>query len=195
MLKKALLSALILMITTASLYAAPEKYFIDRAHSSMGFSIRHLMVSNVKGEFGEFTGTIMLDEADPANSNVEVAINAASIDTENAKRDDHLRSADFFDVQNHPEITFKSTKVEKTADGFMIFGDFTMHGVTKAISFPATLLGKITGMGGETRVGFEAITKINRKDFGMTWNKALDAGGVVLSEEVKIELNIEAVKE
>ncbi len=195
MLKKALLSALILMLTTASLYAAPEKYFIDRVHSSMGFSIRHLMVSNVKGEFGEFSGTIMLDEADPANSNVEVAINAASIDTENAKRDDHLRSADFFDVQNHPEIIFKSTKVEKTADGFMIFGDFTMHGVTKAISFPATLLGKITGMGGETRVGFEAITKINRKDFGMTWNKALDAGGVVLSEEVKIELNIEAVKE
>jgi polyisoprenoid-binding protein YceI len=184
-----------LIFAAASLHAAPEKYFIDRAHSSMGFSIRHLMVSNVKGEFREFSGTIMLDEADPANSNVEVAINAASIDTENGKRDDHLRSADFFDVQNHPEITFKSTKVEKTADGFMIFGDFTLRGVTKAISFPATMLGKITGMGGETRVGFEAFTKINRKDFGMTWNKALDAGGVVLSEEVKIELNIEAVKE
>jgi polyisoprenoid-binding protein YceI len=171
---------------------AATTFTADKAHTQVSFVVRHMM-SQVRGSFGEFAGTIVRDEANPAASTVEFTIQAKSIDTANEMRDKHLQSEDFFFVEKFPEITFKSTKVEKVSDTELkVTGNFTMRGVTKLITLPVTLLGEMKGMDGKAIAGYSVTTKLNRKEFGINWNKALDAGGFVLSDEVTVEITMEA---
>lgn len=177
-------------------FADPVTYSIDKSHTEVGFEIRHIF-SKVQGRFNSFTAKIVFDEKTPANISVEASADANSIWTDNERRDGHLKSADFFDAEKFPVITFKSTKVVAAGKNkYKITGDFTMHGVTKPVTFDAEFLGAgAVGVGGQswgTKAGFTATTVINRKDFGVSWNKALDNGGAMLSDEVTINLNIEA---
>jgi polyisoprenoid-binding protein YceI len=188
------LNLIVLLGLSLAAQAAPVTYTIDNSHSTIGFKIRHL-VSKVNGSFGDFSGKIITDEKSPTKSNVDVAIKSASIDTANAKRDEHLKSADFFDVAKHPEITFKTTKVTGTDKKFKIEGLLNLHGVEKPVVIAATSGGIAKDPWGKTRAGFSGTTKINRKDFGINWNKALDAGGIMLGDEVEISMDIEAVKD
>ena len=171
--------------------ALADTYTIDKNHSEAAFQVRHIL-TKVRGTFRDFAGTINLDKATPGNSSVEFRIKAASIDTGVQKRDDHLRSPDFFDVATHPEIVFKSTKVvSKGNNTFDVTGDFTMHGVTKQITLPVTFLGE-QKFGKGAKAGFETGLTINRKDYGLMWNRALESGGVMVGDEVEIAINIEA---
>jgi len=174
--------------------AGPETFNFDRAHSDATFQVRHF-VSKVRGRFGDFEGVVQLDRAKPEASTVEFKIKTASIDTANQQRDEHLRSPDFLDAAKNPEITFKSSKVvAKSANQFDVTGAFTLHGVTKEITLPVSFLGFVgDGRGGE-KAGFEINTVINRKDYGIVWNRNLDAGGTMLGDDVQVSLNIEANK-
>jgi polyisoprenoid-binding protein YceI len=180
------------MLSGGSAWAA-EKYTIDPAHCHIGFSIRHLVINSIRGRFTDYTGAIVFDEQDVSKSSVEITIKAESINTDVKPRDEHLRGSDFFDVAKYPDITFKSTRVEKRGAGYVAIGIFTMHGVSKEIALPFKVNGK-SNFQGETHLGIEASLTINRRDFGMTWNATLDTGGLVVGNEVNIELNIEAVK-
>ncbi|MCQ3930295.1 MAG: polyisoprenoid-binding protein [Chloroflexi bacterium] len=169
------------------------KWNIDNSHSGVNFSVRHMMVTTVRGSFQNFSGTIDFDPANPTAGSVEVTIDANSINTGANDRDNHLRSADFFDVANHPNISFKSTKVEVKGDNAgKIYGDLTIHGVTRQVVLETEFLGENTNPWGAKVIGFNAITKINREDFGLTWNVALETGGVLVGKEIKIELDVEA---
>ncbi len=192
--RKPILIAMIIGLFAVSAAFASDEYEIDVVHSSIGFSVRHLMISNVTGNFNDFSGKLLFDEEDLTKSSIEIEIKSASINTNNEGRDNHLRAADFFNVEKFPEITFKSSKIEKSEESFVLFGTFTMHGVSKEISIPFEFIGKIIGPMGKQRLGFEGSTKLNRKDFEITWNKTLDEGGLAVGNEVKIQLNIEAVK-
>jgi polyisoprenoid-binding protein YceI len=171
-------------------------YTIDPAHSSAQFSVRHMMISNVRGGFSSVTGTVEYDAANPGNSSVDVVIDANTIKTLDEQRDGHLKSADFLDTEKYPTITFKSTKIEPTgADEATVTGDLTIHGTTK----PVTL--KVEGPSaegkdpwGNVRVGASASAKIKRSDFGLTWNAVLEAGGFMVGDELKIELDVEMIK-
>ena len=181
------------LVAAAPSLAAPVSYDIDPVHSRVEFTIRHI-VSKVTGNFGDFKGTITYDPAAPASSSTTVEIVATSIDTNNDRRDNHLRSADFFDVAKFPALTFKSTKVVPSGEGkFKVEGTLTMHGVTKPIVLDASFLGAGPGMDGSPHAGFEASAKVERKDYGIIWNKALDQGGTLLGDDVSINLEIEAV--
>lgn len=171
--------------------AAATTYGVDGSHSTVSFKIRHL-VTNVTGHFRDFEGTIVYDAENPAGSSVEFTVQAASIDTANEDRDKHLRSPDFFDVEKFPVLTFKSTKVSKSKNGLDVTGEFSMHGVTKTITIPVEVAGPLTDPWGRTVAGFETNFTIDRKDYGIVWNKLLDAGGAVLGDEVKIHIAIEA---
>lgn len=166
----------------------------DLSHSSVNFHVRHLMVSKVHGRFASWSGTLQLDEADLTKSNLEVTIDAASVDTKEPKRDDHLRSADFFEVEKFPHLTFKSTKIEKTDDGYALTGDLTIRGITKSVTLEVEGGDTVKDPWGGTRTGFSAKTSISRKDFGLTWNVALEAGGFVVGDKIEISLEIEAIK-
>jgi len=186
-----LLAASFLVLSPA--LAKAGTWDVDPTHSTVEFSVRHMMVTTVKGQFQKVKGTVELDEKDPTKSTVEVSIETASIDTREAKRDAHLKSADFFDAAKFPAITFKSTKVEKAGKGkFKVTGDLTMHGITKsvvlAVEGPSA---SIKDPFGRTVKGVMATGKLDRKDWGMTWNKALDSGGFVVSDEVKLDINAE----
>lgn len=173
---------------------AGDTYKIDATHSEIGFKVRHFL-SKTPGRFAKFQGTIQIDDKDMAKSSVDVSIDVASISTDNENRDKHLKSPDFFDAEKFPVITFKSTSVKEMAKGQLeVTGDFTMRGVTRKITFPITNLGtQASPMG--VRAGFvDGTLRINRKDFGVIWNKVLDNGGTMLSDEVDITLNVEAVK-
>jgi polyisoprenoid-binding protein YceI len=172
---------------------AADKYAIDPAHCHIGFAVRHLVINNIRGRFTDFMGVILFDEQDITRSSVEITIKAESINTDFAARDEHLRTADFFDVAKYPEITFKSTRVEKRGAGLVAIGTFTMHGAAKEIALPFKVNGK-SNFQGATHLGIEAAMTIDRRDFGMTWNATLDTGGLVVGNDVSIELNIEAVK-
>lgn len=175
--------------------AVPVAYDIDPAHSAVTFQVRHFF-SMVPGQFKQVAGTVLFDAETPEASSVDITIQAVSVDTRNEKRDGHLRTSDFFEADKHPTITFKSTKVMKTEtkDMFKVEGDLTMRGVTKPAVLDVELLGAgPDGMGGE-RAGFAARTTVNRKDYGILWNKTLDTGGTMLGDEVKIEFLVEAVK-
>ncbi len=173
-----------------------SRWQIDPVHSSAEFAVRHMMVSTVKGSFKTLSGSIAYDEADTAGSRVEAEIEAASIDTGVADRDAHLRSADFFDVATFPKLTFRSTAIEANdADAGRMHGDLTIHGVTKRVALDVSYLGEITDPWGNRRRGYTAETTLNRRDFGMSWNKVLDAGGVLVGDKVKVTLNIEAVEQ
>ncbi|HEX2059827.1 MAG TPA: YceI family protein [Thermoanaerobaculia bacterium] len=187
---------LIRSIVLSALVALPlaaqttEHWTVDKAHSTATFKIRHI-TANVIGQFRDFDGTINIDRANPAKSSVEFTIQAASIDTGNQNRDQHLRSADFFDVEKYPTITFKSASVTpKSKTEFDVTGDLTMHGVTKRVTLPVTFGGFAKGARGE-KAGFEIETTLNRKDFGIIWNRALDEGGFLLGEDVKVSINLE----
>jgi len=167
----------------------------DLAHSSVNFHVRHLMVSKVHGRFTLWGGSLEIDEDDITKSRVDVTIDAASVDTREDKRDTHLRSADFFDVEKFPTLTFKSTAVEKIADDeIAVTGDLTIHGVTKSVKLAVELGGQAKDPWGGIRTGFSAKTSINRKDFGLGWNAVLETGGVLVGEKIEITLEIEAVR-
>ena len=168
---------------------------LDPAHTRIGFVARHAMVTKVRGSFNEFEGTAVLDGANPANSHAEVTIKAASIDTRNAQRDEHLRSNDFLAMQEHPEITFTSTGARQVDDTtFELTGDLTIRGVTKPVTIPFTFEGAAKDPFGHLRAGFEGSVTINRKDYGITWNAALETGGVLVSDKVTLEFEVSAVK-
>src|SRR5437899_11307472 len=167
---------------------------IDATHSHATFAVRHMVVSTVKGHFNVLSGTLNLDEANPTNSSVEAEVDAASIDTNEPNRDNHLRSPDFFDVEKYPKITFKSTKVEPAGDNeYKVTGYLTMQGVTKPVVFEVEHSGEIKDPYGFRRAGLNAKTKISRKEWGLTWNNLLETGGAVVSDEVKIEIDLAAV--
>jgi polyisoprenoid-binding protein YceI len=192
--KTIILAAFCLVIGSVVASTAADTYTIDKSHSSIQFSIKHLVISKVRGGFNEFSGTIQYDEADMTKSSVEVLIQSASIDTRDEKRDAHLKSPDFFDTEKYPEITFKSKAIKKADDGYILFGDLTMHGVTKEVSIPFTFSGMITDPWGKSRLGASGELEINRQDYGVSWSQKLDGGGLVVGDNVKIEIEIEAIK-
>lgn len=166
---------------------------IDVAHSDVNFSVKHMMFSTVRGSFQDFSGRIYFDPTNPATASVEATILVGSVSTGPADRDNHLRSPDFFDAANHPEMTFKSTRVEAKSDAeATVYGDLTIRGTTREVALEVTFLGQGTNPWGQTVGGFQARTRINREDFGLTWNQALETGGVLVSKDVNIELDIQA---
>ena len=182
--------------TTAPQVEKPTIWQIDPAHSLVEFAVKHMMFTTVKGRFGGVHGTIVDDAADPSRSSVEVELDAASIDTREEKRDAHLRSPDFLDVESYPTITFKSSRVEHAGpDRLRVIGDLTIHGTTREVVLNTTINGQGTNPFGQEVAGFTGETTINRRDFGLNWNMALEAGGVLVGDTVKILLEIEAVKQ
>ena len=170
-------------------------YDIDPTHSRLGFAAKHAMIATVRGQFAVYSGDVHLDEEKPANSTVRLEIDAASVDTGNADRDAHLRTPDFFDLGKHPKITFVSTKVERTDDDlYTLIGDLTINGKSNPVSVEFELTGTSNDPWGNFRAGFEGRTTVNRRDWGLAWNVALDKGGVLVSEKVKLEFDISAVK-
>ena len=168
-------------------------WFIDLAHSSLEFSVKHMMLSTAKGRFASFRGSIALDERNLALSTVDLEIEAASIQTGDAGRDEHLRQSDFFDVVSYPTINFDSTQIIPEVDqNYQVVGNLTLHGITRPISLQVRLEGKIKDMNGRETYVFNGAAVINRKDFGLTWHKVLETGGVVVGEQVKIYFNVEA---
>lgn len=180
-------------MSSSSTQAGTTTWTIDAAHSQVEFGVRHMMISTVKGYFPGISGTITLDEETPSASSVEVTLDAASIDTRNKDRDAHLRSGDFFDVESHPTLTFRSTSVERSGDDLTVVGDLTIRGVTRPVTLKAEELGRGIDPWGNPRVGFQARTTISRKDFGLTWNQALEAGGVLVGDEIRISIEVQAV--
>jgi polyisoprenoid-binding protein YceI len=170
-------------------------YQIDQAHSQIQFTVRHMMISKVRGWFEKFDGTFDMDEQNPENSKVEVRIDVTSINTRDEKRDGHLASADFFDAENHPELIFKSTRVEVKSDSkAKMHGDLTIRGITRPVVLDVDYEGMAKSPFGTTNYGFNASTTINRKDWDLTWNVALETGGVLVGDEVRIDIELELVK-
>ena len=185
---------LIIFSLILSFSSFAKDYKIDPDHSSVGFSVKHLVISKTKGKFNEFEGTFSYDPKNSKTWKTEVAINVESIDTENKKRDDHLRSEDFFDAGKFPKITFMSKKVTHVSGKkAKVQGDLTIRGVTKPVTLDVTRNGEMTDPWGNERAGFSAVTKINRKDFGMTWNKALETGGVLVGDDIEIMIEVEGI--
>ena len=175
---------------------APVTYDVDTAHAVAGFKVRHLMVSHVRGELGPIGGTVWIDDQDVTRSRIEVSIDARKIATRDEKRDEHLRSADFLDVANHPTVTFKSTRVERAGgDDLRVTGDLTIRGTTRPVTLTVeSLAPAVTDPWGNTKRGATAHAKIHRKEWGLQWNMGLEAGGVVVGEEVNIEIEVELLK-
>ena len=169
-------------------------YTLDVAHTRLGFSARHAMVTTVRGAFKDFEGTAHVDTANPANSKVELTIKTDSIDTGVADRDAHLRSADFFEIEQHPEITFSSTDVSRDGDEWTITGDLTVKGITKPITVEFESTGSARDPFANLRIGFEGQTTLSRKDWGLTWNAALETGGFLVSDKIKLEFDISAIQ-
>jgi polyisoprenoid-binding protein YceI len=179
---------------TAVLDDISGEYTLDASHSRLGFSTRHAMVTTVRGQLSDFSGVAHVDTADPAASKVDLTIQVASIDTGSADRDGHLKSPDFFDVENFPTMTFVSTSVARDEDGvWHITGDFTIKDVTRSLTIPFETTGSARDPFGNLRVGFEGGVAINRKDWGLTWNAALETGGVLVGEKVEIAIELEAI--
>ena len=175
--------------------SANTAWTVDPTHTNVEFAVRHLMIATVKGRFGDVKGTVQLDLGNPAAARVDVTIAAPSLDTRNADRDAHLRSPDFFDVERFPELRYESRKVEPLPDGtFRVIGDLTIRDVTREVPLHATLEGTGADPWGGHRAGFSATGKLNRSDYGLVWNKALETGGVVVGEEVKLVIEAELVQ-
>ena len=184
-----------IVIAALALPALAADYNIDPAHSAAQFSVRHLMVSNVRGEFSKVTGKVVYDDATPTAITVEASIDVSTISTREPQRDTHLKSPDFFDVAKYPEFSFKSTGVKKTAQGLDVSGNLTIHGVSKPVVLHVSgITNEIKDPFGMLRRGATATTVINRKDFGMIWNKTLDGGGVMVGDEVTITLDVEVTR-
>lgn len=184
------------MATSTSTPASTITWKLDPAHSRAEFKVKHMMISNVKGSFSALSGTLTEDTGDPTRSHVEASIDVSTISTGDEQRDTHLKSPDFFDHEQHPQMTFKSTKIEKKgSEEYAVTGDLTLHGVTKPVTFAVegpSAPGKDPW--GNTRIGLSATAKINRKDFGLAWNAALETGGILVGEDVQITLDVQFVK-
>lgn len=173
-----------------------SKWTVDPTHSSIDFSVKHMMISKVKGTFKNFNADITADASDLTTATIDFRIDISSVDTRNEDRDGHLKSGDFFDTENHPHMTFKSTEItRKSADEYNVNGDLTLRGVTKPVTFTATFEGEGKDPWGNHKAGFTAEGKINRKDFGLTYNSTLETGGVLIGEEVKVNVELQAAKE
>ncbi|WP_431937904.1 YceI family protein [Nocardia grenadensis] len=184
------------MTTATNVNELSGTYVLDPTHTRVGFVTRHAMVTKVRGAFNEFTGSAYFDGENPANSSGEVTIQVASIDTRNADRDKHLRGLDFLGLDEYPEITFRSTAITPTGpDAFDVTGDLTVKGITRSVTVPFTFEGQATDPFGNVRVGFEGSATINRKDFGITWNAALETGGVLVADKVVLEFEVSAIKQ
>ena len=171
-------------------------WVIDSAHSEINFSARHMMISTVRGRFEKFSGTVNFDEAEPARTTVDVQIEAASVNTKEAQRDGHLKSPDFFDAEKYPHLTFKSKRVEVVDDHHArLYGDLTIRDVTKPVVLDVEYAGQAKSPWGTFSAGFSAQTKINREDWGLTWNQALETGGVLVGKDVTISIEVEIVKQ
>jgi polyisoprenoid-binding protein YceI len=180
------------MTTSLSL----PRWEIDGAHSSIGFAVRHMVVSKVRGRFARWSGTIAMDERDPTGAKVEIAIEPASVDTGVEQRDNHLRSPDFFHVERYPAMSYRSTRIERTGEGrYRVTGDLTMHGVTRPVSLDVESAGSAKDPWGGVRAGFSARGTLDRKDFGLTYNQLLETGGVLVGERVELDIEVEAVKQ
>src|SRR4051812_36127216 len=185
------------MTTTAPTSAGTTltTWTIDPSHSHVEFAVKHLMISTVKGRFAGVTGTVRSDDSDPAKGQAEIEIDVASIDTREAQRDAHLKSADFFDAATFPKITFRSTRItDVKGDTFKLIGDLTIHGVTREVALDVTSEGTGTDPWGGQRAGFSAKTAIKRSDYGLTWNQALETGGILVGDDIKISLDVQLVK-
>jgi polyisoprenoid-binding protein YceI len=181
---------------TTSPTTSTTTWAIDPAHTTVEFSVKHMMVSTTKGRFGGVSGTLVIDEQEPTRSRADVTIDAASVDTREERRDAHLRSADFFNVEVHPQITFKSTRVvPESNDRYKVYGNLTILGVTREIVLDTEYNGQNKTPWGSEVIGFTADTRINRKDWGLTYNAALETGGFVVGDEIKIHLEVEAIKQ
>jgi polyisoprenoid-binding protein YceI len=172
----------------------PNMWSVDVAHSSFGFVVKHLVISKVRGQFKQFDGSVHFDEKNITGGSAEFTVQMTSVDTENKDRDNHLRSADFFDVETFPTMSFKSKSVSGNTEGFKIVGDLTIKDITKEVTFDCDYYGTVIDPWGNTKSGFSATTKINRQDFNITWSKVIEAGGLVVSDEVKIEIELELAK-
>jgi len=183
-------------MTTTSAPASVTTWNLDPAHSSAEFKVRHMMISNVKGSFRGLKGVLNLDQANPSNSSVKASADVNTLTTGDEQRDAHLKSADFFDAASYPEIAFQSTSVKPLgSDEFQVAGDLTMHGVTKPVVFAVEDLGEPgKDPWGNLRIGLTAMAKVNRKDFGLTWNASLETGGVLVGEEITITLDVQFIK-
>jgi polyisoprenoid-binding protein YceI len=180
---------------SATTTAARTTWKIDPAHSLIEFAVRHLMITTVKGRFGGVEGTVLLDETDPSFADVDVRIDVASIDTRESQRDAHLRSADFFEAEKYPHITFTSKRpIARRGSEFTLVGDLTIHGVTKEVTLEVTEEGRGKDPWGGERLGFSAATKIKRSEFGLTWNQALETGGVLVGDDIRISLDLELLR-
>jgi polyisoprenoid-binding protein YceI len=187
--------AIAALLAAVPAVAHAADYEIDSSHSAAAFTVKHMMISNVRGELSGLKGTVSWAKPDFSDAKIDVTIDVSTIDTREPNRDKHLKSPDFFDVAKYPTLTFKSTKVVKSGDKVKITGDLTLHGVTKSVTFDAAAPSKeMKDPWGNVRVASAATTKINRKDYGLNWNKALEAGGVLVGDEVSIEVNLELVK-
>jgi polyisoprenoid-binding protein YceI len=171
----------------------PGVWNVDTSHSTVGFVARHLMIAKVRGQFGTFSGVIDV-AANPLDSTVEASVDLSSVETGDPARDEHLRSADFFTVESHPQMTFRSTHIKEDGDDYLLVGELTVNGVSREVRFALEFDGVNRDPWGGTRAGFTATTEINRKDWGLAWNATLETGGVLVGDKVKIELDIEAVK-
>jgi polyisoprenoid-binding protein YceI len=191
---KQAVQAVVVALAFAGAVASAAEYQVDPVHSTVGFAIKHLGLSEVRGVFSNFTGKINYDPAKPEEFKAAGTVEVASINTGNKMRDDHLRSPEFFDAAKLPEIKFTTTGIKKEDGEWVVTGQFTLHGVTKELKLRGELSGPLQDPWGKTRIGLSATTKLNRLDYGITWNKTLDKGGVMIGEEVKIALNIEAVQ-
>ena len=188
-------SLLIAMMALTAVGLSAEEYKIDGSHSKAQFSVKHLMVSNVRGEFGKMSGTVVFDEKNPGTTKIDATLDATTINTGVAQRDEHLRGADFFDTAKFPTLTFKSKSARKTADGLAVTGDLTMHGVTKEVVLnvegPSA---EVKDPWGNQRRGATATAKIKRSDFGLSWNKAVETGGVMVGDDIAITIDVEATR-
>ena len=192
---RTLAAAVLLTLALGATASAADTFVIDGAHTEIGFSISHMVISKVKGKFTDFAGTITYDADNVGASSVELTIQTASIDTNNADRDAHLRNPDFFDADKHPTITFKSSRVATRDGGFVASGKLLMHGVTREVELPFTITGVITDPWGNTRMGVEVEPfTIDRTDFNVSWSKTLDTGGLMVGHEVLIEIHVEAIE-
>jgi len=183
-----------LLVAVPHLFAA-ETYKTDPAHTDIEFKVPYMLMTTVSGRFDSYEGTLVWDEKNPKNSSLQVTIQAGSINTNNEKRDGHLKSPDFFNVEKYPTITFKSEKIKKEGDGYVAIGTLTMHGVSKEFKIPFTVTDKVTGMYGNTRRGVSAEFTVDRTDFDISWNKTLDKGGLLVGKEVTVIVSAQGVLE
>lgn len=192
---KSIFSTAFALLLAVAVTAQANTWELDKSHTQVGFTVTHMVVTKVSGEFTEYEGEVNFDPENLADSKIKGVVKVASITTENERRDNHLRSPDFFDAENYPDIVFESTKISKTDDGYVAVGNLTIRDVTKEVEIPFTLAGPVNDPRGNTRVGLEGSTTINRQDYNVTWNNTLDNGGVVVSDEVTLNLNAQLIQQ